>query len=208
MKQMKTMMDAQGQNIPVKYVSAYDKARDKTARRILARFEKARKVLEDVVRESVADLNELKGGKEKLGEKGNFQTRSFDGLIRVSINQHYNIILDERVIRARELMLEYVNGVLDKVDGVDVSALKLLVANAFRSNSRGYLSTGRVLSLMRMEVNSAKWREAKMILQEALQPQKGKQYLACEIRPNMQTDFKAIRLDISDCWPTDFNNQD
>lgn len=200
-KQMRTMRDSNGNDVPMKYVSAYDKARDKTARRILARFRKAREELERVVGESVADLEALKGGKERLGEKGNFSTQSFDGLISVSIRQQYNIRLDERVVRARELMLEYVNGVLDRVSGVDVSTLRLLVEAAFRANAQGYLSTGKVLALMRMEVASEMWREAKAILQDALKPQRGKQYLACEVRASTQDDFRAIRPDIADCWP-------
>ena len=200
-KTIKTMTDSMGNNIPVKYVSAYDKARDRATRRILARFQKARSMLEAVVAESIADLDELSKLKDSLGEKGNFSARSFDGLIQVAIRQQYNIRLDERVIHARELMMEYVNSVLDRVDGVDVSALRLLVTEAFKVNSQGFLSAGRVLSLMRMEVNNDKWREAKMILQAALKPEKGKQYLICESRKTTQGDFKAIRLDIADCWP-------
>ncbi len=200
-KTARTMTDSLGNEVPAKYVGAYDKARDRTARRILARFRKARADLERVVRESVADLEALKGGKERVGAKGNFSAQSFDGLVSVSIRQQYSIRLDERVVRARELMLEYVNGVLDRVSGVDVSALRLLVEAAFRANAQGYLSTGKVLSLMRMEVASETWREAKAILQEALQPVRGKQYLACEVRESTQDDFRAIRLDIADCWP-------
>ena len=200
-KTLTTMTDSNGNAIPLKYVSAYDKARDRVTRRILARFEKARAALEAVVADSIKDLDELSKLKESLGAKGNFSARSFDGLIQVAIRQQYNIRLDERVVRARELMMEYINGVLDRVDGVDVSALRLLVTEAFKANSQGYLSTGRVLALMRMEVNDAKWREAKKILQEALKPEKGKQYLICEARKSTQGDFKAIRLDIADCWP-------
>jgi hypothetical protein len=201
-KQMKTMTDSTGAEIPVKYVSAYDKMRDRVTRRIHARFEKARCLLETVVSESIIDLDELAKLKDSLGTKGNFSARSFDGLIQVAIRQQYNIRLDERVIRARELMMEYIGDVLDRAQGVDVSALRLLVQEAFKSNSQGFLSTGRVLALMRMEVNDAKWREAKMILQEALTPEKGKQYLICEARKTTQGDFKSIRLDIADCWPS------
>jgi hypothetical protein len=52
-----------------------------------------------------------------------------------------------------------------------------------------------------MEVDNAKWREAKQILQDALKQEKGKQYLICEKRKTTQGDFRAIRLDIADCWP-------
>ena len=202
-KAVTTMIDSNGNAIPLKYVNGYDKARDRVTRRILARFEKARAALEAVVADSIKDLDELAKLKESLGAKGNFSARSFDGLIQVAIRQQYNIRLDERVIRARELMLDYVGSILDRVDGVDVSALRLLVKEAFKANSQGFLSTGRIFSLMRMEVNNEKWREAKMILQEALKPEKGKQYLICERRKTTQGDFKSIRLDIADCWPTE-----
>ena len=200
-KQIKTMRDANGNDVPVKYVSAYDRERDRVARRIHARFLAGRKYLEKLLAESVRDLEELKGGKEKLGVKGNFQTTSFDSLIQVAIRQQYNIRLDERVIRARELMLEYVNGVLNKVEGADITAVKLLVEEAFKANSQGFLSVGKVLSLMRMEVKDENWRAAKEILQSALNPVKGKQYLRCEVRSSTQGEYRAIKLDLADCWP-------
>ena len=84
-----------------------------------------------------------------------------------------------------------------------VEGVRLLVEAAFKANSQGYLSTGKVLALLRMEVDSAKWREAKLILQAALKPERGKQYLVCEVRESTQTDWRPIRLDIADCWPTE-----
>lgn len=200
-KQIKTMRDSNGHDVPVKYVAAYDKARDKATRKILARFLKARAFLEEVVSESIKELDELKGGKEKLGEKGNFSAQSFDGLISVEIRQQYNILLDERVIRARELMLDYVNRSLDKVRSADMSGIKLIVQEAFKANSRGFLPTSKIFTLMRMEIADKGWREAKEILQAAIKPTKGKQYLTCSTRKSTQGDFKSIRLDIADCWP-------
>lgn len=201
-KAVKTMVDVNGSAIPVKYVSAFDRARDRAARRILKRFEIARKVLERTVEESIVDMDEIAGMKEKLGERGNFLLTSFDGLIRCSIRQQYNIMLDERVAKARELMLGYINGVLAKVgDKGDAKALGLIVAEAFRANPAGILSSTKILALLRMEIDNADWREAKALLQDALKPVKGKRYISCERRERTQDDFKAIRLDIADCWP-------
>jgi len=202
-KQVATMRDSNGNDIPLKYVSKYDKAKDKAVRKILARFVKARHSLESVVAETVAELNELAATKESVGAKGNFSARSFDGLIQVSIRQQYNILLDERVVRARELMLGYIEGVLAKVGGNDAQALRLIVAEAFKANAQGFLSTGKIMSLLRMEIDNDDWREAKRILQESIKPQKGKRYLVCETRISTQMEFEAIRLDIADCWPED-----
>ena len=200
-KPVTTMRDSNGNDIPLKYVSKYDKARDKAVRKILARFLKARAMLEEVVADSIAELNALAQTKESVGAKGNFSARSFDGLIQASIRQQYNIFLDERVVKARELMLGYVEGVLAKVGGNDAQALRLIVAEAFKANAQGFLSTGKIMSLLKMEIDNADWREAKRILQDAIRPQKGKRYLVCERRYTTQGDFKPIRLDIADCWP-------
>lgn len=201
MKKITTMKDSNGNDIPLKYVSAYDKVRDRVTRKILARFLKARAELEKLVASCIDDLDSLKGTKEKLGKRGNFQASSFDGLINVQIRQQYNIVLDSRVARARELMLEYIDGILGKVGGNDAQALKLIVNEAFRANSDGILPTSKIMALMRMEIDNDNWREAKAILQDAIKPQKGKRYLLCETRPSTQREFRAIRLDIADCWP-------
>ena len=200
---MKTMTDATGAEVPVKYVSKFDRERDAVCRRIEKRFREERDRLKRLMVDSLEDINALMGMKEKRGVKGNFQTQSFDGLIQVAIRQQYNILLDERVAQARELMLDYVNHVLDKVNGVDTTILRKLVESAFRANSKGFLPVSKIFELMRMEVKDERWNEARGILQEAIKPQKGKRYLSCETRRTTQGEFAAIRLDLADYWPED-----
>ena len=192
--------DINGDQVPAKYVSKFDKARDAVSRRILKRFLAGRKVLEQIVRESIADLDGLMKLKESVGSKGNFQTSSFDGLIQVSIDQQYNIQLDERVARARELMLEYVNSELSRLDK-DTTFLRKLVEDSFRANAKGYLPISSILKLTRYEVKDERWNEARGILQDAMKPVPGKRYLNCRVRNTPQQDFKTIRLDLADCWP-------
>ena len=197
---MKYMKDINGDEVNVKYVSKFDKARDAVSRRILKRFVAGRKVLEQIVRDSIEDLDGLMKLKESVGVKGNFQTSSFDGLIQVSIDQQYNIQLDERVAKARELMLEYVNSELSRLDK-DATFLRKLVEDSFRANAKGYLPISSILKLTRYEVKDARWNEARGILQDAMKPVPGKRYLNCRVRNTPQQDFKTIRLDLADCWP-------
>ena len=192
--------DINGDQVPAKYVSKCDKARDAVSRRILKRFLAGRKVLEQIVRESIEDLDGLMKLKESVGAKGNFQTSSFDALIQVSIDQQYNIQLDERVARARELMLEYVNSELSRLDK-DTTFLRKLVEDSFRANAKGYLPIASILKLTRYEVKDKRWGEARGILQDAMKPVPGKRYLNCRVRNTTQQDFKTIRLDLADCWP-------
>ena len=200
-KQEKLWIDLKGDTVPARYVSKFDKARDAVSRRIHKRFVDERKRLEQLVKDCIADLDGLMKLKESVGLKGNFQTSSFDGNIQVSIDQQYNIQLDERVAKARELMLEYVNSELSRLDK-DTTFLRKLVEDSFRANAKGYLPISSILKLTRYEVKDARWNEARGILQDAMRPVPGKRYLNCRVRASRQHDFQTIRLDLSDCWPT------
>ena len=199
-KQENLWTDIKGDKVPARYVCKFDKARDAVSRKIHKRFLAGRKMLEQLVRDSIADLDGLMKLKESVGDKGNFQTSSFDGLIQVSIDQQYNIQLDERVAKARELMLEYVNSELSRLDK-DTTFLRKLVEDSFRANAKGYLPISSILKLTRYEVKDARWNEARGILQDAMKPVPGKRYLNCRVRNTPQHDFKTIRLDLADCWP-------
>ena len=201
-KQPKVWIDRDGHEVPAKYVQKFDKERDAVSRRIHKRFLDERKRLEQLVVDSIADLDSLMKLKESVGAKGNFQTSSFDGLIQVEIRQQYNIQLDERVAKARELMLDYVKSEIARLDK-NTDFLRKVVEDAFRADARGYLPISAILKLTRYEVKDARWNEARGILQDAMKPVPGKRYLSCSVRNTTQQEFKTIRLDLADCWPED-----
>ena len=201
-KKEKVWIDIKGDVVPARYVSKFDKARDAVSRRIYKRFMDERKRLEQLLKDSIADLDGLMKLKASVGVKGNFQTSSFDGNIQVSIDQQYTVQLDERVAKARELMLEYVNSELARLNG-NTTFLRKVVEDSFRANAKGFLPVASILKLMRYEVKDARWNEARGILQDAMRPVPGKRYLNCRVRESRQQDFRTIRLDVADCWPAD-----
>jgi len=200
-----TMTDAMGNAVPVRYVSQYDRARDAGVRRIHARWIKARAYLERVMADSLADLDKITRARDSAGiaagQKGNLQVSSFDGLVTVGLNVRYEIHLDERVIAARELMLEYARSLAEKLGGDDAEALLALIDEAFQATKTGALSVARVLSLMRRDIKATQWQEAKRLLAECMETRRGKSYLRVEARPDRQQPPEAVRLDIADCWP-------
>jgi len=197
----KTMRDATGVDVPIKYISKYDRERDKRCRRILARFLKARAMLEAVVAESLADIEAVQRERDTPpAAKGNFQTSSFDNLIQVSIEQSYSIKLDDRVTTARDQMLAYAQRLCASA-GRDAQALYEIVQEAFAANKSGGLSIGRVLSLCRRNITAPEWLEARQMLLDSIQPERGRAYLRVSTRPDVQHDWQMIRLDLADCWP-------
>lgn len=205
MSSEKVMIDSMGAAVPVRHVSKYDRTRDASVRRIYARFAKARQTLEKVMSESLADLDAVAKARGEAGieagAKGNIQVSSFDGLITVGLNVRYDIHLDERVIRARELMFACARRIAAKLDSEESKLLEVLIDEAFQPTRSGALPVARVLSLMRREVNDAEWKEAKRLLSECMETRRGKSYLRVEARKDRQHDPLPIRLDIADCWP-------
>ena len=206
----KIMIDSDGSEVPSKYISAYDKKRDKIVRQIFARYKTARTKLEAVMRETIDDLAELQAAREKetgvtLADKGNFSASSFDSSMTVELKQNYRIFLDERVVEAQKIMRKYAESLIKEFAGNDAAReiLRQLVSEAFQANQSGALPTGKILSLLRYEIKDSEWERAKKLLQSAIAPQKGKRYISVGSRLSRQHDYEYIRLDAADCWPVE-----
>ena len=200
MKTTKTMTDAMGNQVPVNYVKKEDKIRDRNVRRVLARFQKARKMLEQTVADCLEDLDEIVKARGSVAEKGNISCRSFDGLVEVNVRQTYEITLDDSVIRAREMMIDYVGRMLREM-GNRAYVVQKLVEAAFKTDAKGFLSRSKIHELVTLQVADPDWNRAVRILLDAMKRQKGKRYLSCRVRPDTQHDFSPILLDIATCWP-------
>lgn len=200
--QHKVWIDGRGQEVPSSYVKAYDKARDKAVRRVLAGAERLRVQMEAFMRDAIATMSGLAGTKDDLGDRGNFSARSFDALIQVSIRQQWHIRLDERVAKARELMLDYATRELERA-GDGAFLLQQMIEAAFKVDKLGFLPRSEVTKLLSYKVNDASWNEGADILRQAQTTERGKRYLSVERRRSLQDDFRPIRLDIADCWPAE-----
>ena len=200
MAKQNVWVDGRGQTVPASYVPPYDKARDRAVRRVHAGARKLRAQMEAFMVDAVKTMGTLAGTKADLGARGNFSARSFDALLQVSIRQQWHIRLDERVARARELMMGYATRELEKA-GDGAFLLKQMIEAAFKVDRLGFLPRSEVAKLLSYKVADKAWNEGADILRQCQTTERGKRYLAIEERRSTQADFRPIRLDIADCWP-------
>lgn len=198
----KIWIDGRGQEVPAGYVGKYDKARDKAVRHVLAAALKLRAQMEAFMADAVKTMDGLAEMKESLGERGNFSARSFDALVEVAIKQQYNVRLDGRVQKARELMLDYATRELAKA-GDGAFLLKQMIEAAFKPDRNGFLPRTEINKLLSYHVKDETWNEGAALLREALTTEAGKRYLKVSHRPSTASDFRPVRLDIADCWPSE-----
>ncbi|MBQ2632456.1 MAG: DUF3164 family protein [Kiritimatiellae bacterium] len=200
MAKHKVWIDGRGQVVPGMYVRAYDKARDRAVRRVLAGALKLRAQMESFMADAVKTMNGLAEMKESLGKRGNSSARSCDAMIEVTIRQQYNVRLDGRAQKARELMLDYAQRELERA-GKGAFLLQQMIDAAFKPDRNGFLPRTEINRLLSYNVEDEQWNEGARLLREALTTEAGKRYLNIARRSSLQEDFKQVRLDIADCWP-------
>ena len=205
MKPERSMVDGMGREVPIRYVSAYDRVRDREVRAIVADWLRERARLEEMNARTLERVMRIVDARKDTGkdlaDKGNFQESTFDNLQTVALDVRYDIHLDDRVRAARDMLYEYVRGLAGRLEGDDGKALMAILDETFRATQDGRLSSNRVLSLMRMKVTAPAWVQGMQMLRDSIDTRKGKSYLRVTIKPSRQHDPEAIRLDIADCWP-------
>jgi len=201
-----TMTDAMGRAVPVAYVNTYDRTRDREVRQIHKAWLKARANLESLMADTLTRLDRICAARAADGTpiaaRGNIQVSSFDGLVTVSCDVKYDIVLDDRVREARDLLLSYARSLAGRLGGEDGAALEAILDETFRSSADGRLSTNRVLSLLRMDrIQAPEWRRGLELLRQSIETRRGKAYVRVAARVDRQHDPVPIRLDVADCWP-------
>lgn len=168
-----------GNAVPSESVSAYDKARDREVRAILADWKRARSVLESVSARTNARLERIRKAAAKQtgvklgGSKGYFQLRSFDGKIIVRFENVAVQEFDERLELVQRMVFESIDETAAKAAVGDaeqkkaVENLRKLATDAFRPRGReGKIDRQRVLDLLKIDFDHPKWRQAQDIIRE------------------------------------------
>ena len=189
---MKTYKDARGREVPAAYVPAYDKAKDAAAQAIYESWKKEEAALARLWRQTTArigKIRELAARRDRvaLGKKGNFSFRSFDGKIEIRHDFARNVMFDERLSLAKELIDKAVEEMSETAD----SDLRELAAAAFRPRGKNrQLDRSRLHDICRMNIRNANWMKAVELIKAAEVENGRREYL------RVSCDGIAVILDI------------
>lgn len=194
-----TYTDPAGQQVPAKYVPAYDRMRDQIAQRIAKRWQDEQARLAKVKAETEADIEKLVAAAAKAadvslgGNKGNVQFRSFDGNITVARDRHYRTEFDERLQFAQELINE---AIAELTDGSNAD-LAEIASRAFSPRKSGNLDMQRIRDLRTYNVRHPKWRQACEIISECERTIAFRDYIRVAVRTAPDAKPTNINLDIA-----------
>lgn len=192
------MENAKGHLIPIDKVKPIDKLRDEVVKDMIAIAVKqradmrlAKNKLFDAFNEFVA-LSAQEYDVQMGGKKGNTTLLSYDGKYKVQLAVSENMVFDERLQVAKQLIDECLTDwTKDSNDNI-----KALINQAFQVDKEGKVSTSRVLALRSLDINDAKWDRAMDAISDAIQVTDTKEYIRFYERDESGA-YHQISLDFS-----------
>lgn len=193
------MKDASGRLVPIRLVSDIDKQRDELVQEIVGHAQEVNKAIGNFKRktfgdiEAFIDLSAEKYNVKMGGQKGNVTLMSYDGRYKVQRAISENLVFDERLQVAKELIDECIHkwtqGTNDNI--------RALVEHAFQTDKEGKINTARIFSLLKLEIKDAGWQNAMEAIKDSIQVAGSKSYIRIYERIGLSDNYQAIPLDIA-----------
>lgn len=190
--------DAQGRLIAEELVKEMDKERDELvcgfvsqAKALQAQMQAFKaQVFDDVA--AFVQLSAEKYDVKIGGRKGNLTLFSFDGKYKLQVAVSNHIRFDEKLQAGKVLIDEC----LHEWAGDSRPELKALIDNAFQVDKEGNLSTARILSLRRVDIQDDRWTRAMQAISDSVQIVGSKDYVRFYERDE-QGKYQPISLDMA-----------
>jgi len=192
------MKNAQGHQVPIDKISEIDRLRDSTVKELVAKAATQAQALKEFKLSAMGDVDAFvqlsaeKYGVKLGGTKGNVTLRSFDGRYKIQKAMADQLVFDERLMVAKELIKECI---AEWRPGANEN-LMVLINSAFEVDREGKVNTGRILALRRYDIKNEKWRKAMQAISDSLEVAETKPYLRIYERQD-DGSYKLLNLDVA-----------
>ncbi len=201
----KVYIDPDGNTVPAKHVSAYDRKRDAIANRIFNLWGAEEQRLTSLKAATNRLLDELRAAAAKEagvklgGAKGYLQFRSFDGRIIIRFENRSKTEFDERISLVQQLIREAIDELAaDAGRGAKVQELRKVADAAFKPRGKdGRLDRQRVRDIATVQVDHPKWRKAAELIRECDKVVGHQEYVRVAKRLAPEAEPIPIILDIA-----------
>ena len=191
--------NAKGNLVPESKVKAVDKLRDQLVKDLCAQAEVKSADIGKFKLGTMADVNAFidvsveQYGVKAGGKKGNATLMTFDGKKKVVLQMQERITFGEQLQAAKALIDQCVTRWAANAD----DNIKVLITDAFQVDKEGLINTGRVLGLLRLEIDDPDWKMAMKAIADSRQVANTKAYIRFYQRSDASGDWKPISLDMA-----------
>ena len=191
--------NAKGNLVPESKVKAIDKLRDQLVKDLCGRAVVKSADIGKFKLDTLADVHAFietsveQYGVKAGGKKGNVTLMSFDGKQKVVLQMQDHITFGEQLQAAKALIDQCVTRWAANAD----DNIKVLITDAFQVDKEGLINTGRVLGLLRLEIDDPDWKMAMKAIADSRQVADTKAYIRFYTRNDVSGDWKPISLDLA-----------
>ncbi|MFH1028853.1 MAG: DUF3164 family protein [Pseudomonadota bacterium] len=190
------MEDSRGALMPIDRVREIDRLRDNLVREIVAGAISTHQVvarfkansMSDI--EAFVDLSAERFGVKRGGKKGNIVLTSYDGRYRIIRAIDENIVFDERLQIAKDL----VDDCIHRWAEGSSTEIMALITEAFQVDKQGKINVRGILRLRRLNIEDETWQKAMTAIGESLQTVGSKAYLRV-YEQDANGEYQQISLD-------------
>ena len=193
------MMNAAGHLVPANQVREQDLLRDALVSELAPEAIRLHEALTDFKKKALADIDDLvaiageRYGVQLGGKKGNISLTTYDGRFKVQRTFREVVGFTEEIEAAKELIEHCLNRWTEDAN----QNVRAIVGQAFRTNTKGEIKTGKVLELMRLDIQDDEWQRAMEALKDALQNVGTAVYVRVYERIGQSEHYKPIPLDLA-----------
>ncbi len=191
--------NAKGDLVPEANIKEQDLLRDQVVLSLAAKALDVNKALAELKALALGDIEDLvtisgeRYGVKLGGKKGNVSLVSFDGRYKVQ-RQFREVVAFTEEIEAAKALID--SCLFRWSEGANTN-IKAVVSQAFRTNTKGEIKTGKILDLMRLKIDDEEWELAMCALKDALQSVGTAVYVRVYERVGQSDQYRAIPLDIA-----------
>lgn len=188
--------NAAGHLVPVEQIKPLDALRDELVTELFVSAMALKRSCERFRADALERIDGLVAlaaqdhGVQLGGAVGNLTLQSFDGAIRIVRAVEKYLTFDEQLQVAKALIDECLRDWTAEAR----PEVRTLIDDAFRVDSKGKLSTDRILGLRRLNIQDERWRRAMDAIADSIKVDSSKVYLRFYARVNGDYVQQEVRL--------------
>lgn len=193
------MADAKGGLVPVELVKAQHKLEDETVRKIIGHAVDLNSQIGRFLGHTTTDLGEFDAllaqeyNAKRGGNKGNRTYQTFDGLLKVQVQNADLIDFGPELQIAKAIIDECLNEWASETR----PEIRAVVTRAFNTDREGQINRSEIYMLLRLDIDDARWQRAQDAIREAMRVTGSKQYVRFYKRKAVTDAWQPITIDLA-----------
>ncbi|MGR1580123.1 DUF3164 family protein [Thalassobius sp. S69A] len=193
------MRDAKGALMPVELIKPKDRLMDEEVRKVVGFAQELSERISRFKGHVFDDLGSLDAllaqeyGAKIGGAKGNRTYMSYDGLMRVQIRVADQIEFGPELQQAKVLVDECLN----EWSADSRPEIRALITKAFDTDKEGQINRSEIFTLLQLDIDDERWKEAMRAIKEAIRVVGSKTYQRFQIRDHADAGWDTITIDLA-----------